>query len=233
MSLSQDLFQLQEYDTALDRARARLAEIDHILADRSELDAAQKLKTERAAYRDEKRKDLAEAEQQVQSQNQKIETNQLRLYGGAITNPKELEALQLESSSLGKYLEVLEERQLAAMLAAEAAQDEYETASSAVEALSEVKTRLDHTLLNEKADLEKQVESGEKARRNFLEKTAIPDLDRYQQLRKSLNGIAVTLMVADSCASCGSNIPSAIAQEVRAQKKLTPCPACKRILHPG
>ncbi len=233
MSRSQDLYQLQEYDSALDTARARIQKIDQILGDDSNLRSAQEILTRKEEVFDQKHKEFKRAETAVNDQNIKIEQNQKRLYGGAVTNPKELEDLQLESESLQRYLSVLEDKQLEAMLVMEEAESEKQSASAALESVREELTSLHASLLEERNNLELQIKSAEKAKEDFLTMNEIADLAEYTSSRKRSGGIAVTLMISDSCSACGASIPSAIAQEARSPGKLAFCPTCKRILHPG
>jgi len=176
---------------------------------------------------------LASAEVVVGDHSLKIDQNQKKLYSGSVTNPKELEDLQLESVSLKKYLSVLEERQLVAILELDEAQNDFNKASSEVAAIKEKMESEHGKLISEKNDLEHSITEANTQKDAFLSSNDIPDLHTYQSLLKSSGGIAVTLMVSSSCSSCGANIPSAIAQEARSPAKLAFCPTCRRILHPG
>lgn len=233
MSRSKTLYQLQQYDSGIDQAIKRIQSIDSILGDTTEFDSALKKQVELKIFLDEKQKILKSAEHTVEVQNQKIAQNQNKLYSGAITNPKDLEDLQLESTSLLKYLSVLEERQLEAMLEFDQAQVNYDQISAQVEEISLKKQTESEILSAEKSDLESGISSLRSDREALLTRAEILELPIYEILRKSSGGIAVTLMQNSSCSACGSNIPSAIEQEARSPKKLSFCPACKRILHPG
>lgn len=233
MSRSKTLYQLQQYDSGIDQAVKRIQSIDSILGDTTEFDNALKKQVELKIFLDEKQKILKSAEHTVEVQNQKIAQNQNKLYSGAITNPKDLEDLQLESTSLLKYLSVLEERQLEAMLEFDQAQVNYDQISAQVEEISLKKQTESEILSAEKSDLESGISSLRSDREALLTRAEILELPIYEILRKSSGGIAVTLMQNSSCSACGSNIPSAIEQEARSPKKLSFCPACKRILHPG
>ena len=138
----------------------------------------------------------------------------------------------MESSSLKKYLIVLEERQLEAMLEAEQAQEIFDQASANHESISAVKLTQSKDLNKEKNDLEENIQTLKSQKDSFLEKNEIPDLELYTDLRESHGGVAVTLMINGSCSSCGANIPSAIEQEAKSPGKISTCPTCKRILHP-
>ena len=233
MSRSQTLFKLQQYDTNLDSSFRRIAEIEILISDTSDLDKLHLIQDQRKLEFDEKQTELRSAENQVKDQNFKIEQNEKKLYGGMITNPKELEDLQLESESLKKYLTVLEERQLEAMLESDQAQSQYDEITAKVDDLSQQKNSVTKDLLTENNNLKEQIAITEKERNQYLEANAIPDLSIYNKLRESLGGIAVTIMTNSSCSSCGANIPSAIEQEARSPGNLSNCPTCKRILHPG
>ena len=233
MSRSKTLFLLQQFDSQIDNSAKRILEIDTILSDSKLLDKAIQIQDKTALELAEKKKLLNTAETAVGDQTLKIDQNQNKLYGGQITNPKDLGDLQLESVSLNKYLLVLEERQLEAMLEMEDAQQKHTNASLKVNSIKEDLEIEHQKLITEKESLEKLILELTDQRNLYLSSNLIPDLPTYDSLRKSAGGLAVTLMVADSCSSCGANIPSAIAQEARSPKKLAFCPTCKRILHPS
>jgi len=233
MSQSKTLYQLQQCDSGIDQAVKRIQAIESILSDSNELDFALKKQKEHKLILDEKQKFLKSAEHVVEIQNQKITQNQNKLYSGAVTNPKDLEDLQLESSSLQKYLSVLEERQLETMLESDQAQEIYNQTSAHAVTISQKKQAESEILSAEKSALESKISSLQSDRVAFLTNAEISELPIYENLRKSSGGIAVTLMQNSSCSACGSYIPSAIEQEARSPKKLSFCPACRRILHPG
>jgi len=232
MSRSEILYQLQQYDSGIDQATKRIQAIVLILSDTKELDIYLIKQEEHKHNLDEKQKILNSAEHNVEIQNQKIIQNQKKLYSGAISNPKDLEDLQLESASLQKYLSVLEERQLEAMLDTDQAQENYGQISARVEEISSQKQTESEILSVENTNLESTISSLQGNREALLTSSKILELPIYENLRKSSGGIAVTLMQNSSCSACGSNIPSAIEQEARSPTKLSFCPACKRILHP-
>jgi predicted nucleic acid-binding Zn-ribbon protein len=233
MSRSKTLFQLQQYDSQIDNSTKRINEINTILNDSKLLDKAIQTQDETASKLADKTKLLNIAETAVEDHALKIDQNQKKLYGGHVTNPKDLEDLQLESVSLNKYLLVLEERQLEAMLEKEEAQQIHNGASMEANSIREDMGSEHKKLIIEKESLERSIIDLSEQRDLYLSSNQIPDLPTYNSLRKSAGGLAVAVMVSDSCNSCGANIPSAVAQEARSPKNLAFCPTCKRILHPG
>jgi len=233
MNRSQTLFLLQQLDTGLDNAQYRIQEINNLLQNRSALDEAIIIRQEMESLHAENSKSLKIAEGEVSLQNAKLEQNQQKLYSGIVTNPKELEDLQMESNSLTKYLHVLEERQLEAMIVSDQSRSDFEAASVRLDEITR-NMENEHSELNqEKSILEAEITALAGKKKRYLEKEDLPDLSIYQSLRESSGGIAVTLMIDSSCSSCGASIPSAIEQAAKAPGKLAFCPTCKRILHPG
>ena len=157
MSRSEMLYQLQQYDSGIDQATKRIQAIVLLLSDTKELDIYLKKQEEYKYNLDEKQKILKSAEHNVEIQNQKIIQNQKKLYSGAISNPKDLEDLQLESASLQKYLSVLEERQLEAMLDTDQAQENYDQISARVEEISSQKQTESEILSVENTNLESTI----------------------------------------------------------------------------
>ena len=230
MSASLGLYRLQQVDRHIDRARNRLEAIRKTLENDAELKNAlsrnEKTKTEhhRAIH------DLKTAEAEVEAQKIKIEQTESSLYGGNVKNPKELQDLQKEVESLKKYLVTLEERELEAMLKAETADGE---SQSAKDDLESVQSRLggEHkTLIEERTSLIKQLEDLGEEREAALAPIPVDLLSVYEDLRRQKRGIAVTEVEEGTCASCGTTINAAVQQNARSQKQLVHCPSCGRIL---
>src|SRR5690606_7461187 len=100
MSRAFTLYRLQQVDTQLDQGAARLAEITRILNDNAALQAASLAHQGAQARLHSAHSALRAAEEEVASQQRCIANNQASLYGGAVTNPKELQDLQKEAEAL-------------------------------------------------------------------------------------------------------------------------------------
>ncbi len=231
MSRSKRLFQLQKIDSEIDQAKKRISEIDALLEEDEELIKAQDREMSARRKLEEKRKILKRAEREVKDQERKIEQNNAKLYGGKITNPKELEDLQLESESLERYLAVLEERQLEAMLEVDQAQSEHKQAFQELQNIQKSRKSLHAELNQEKSVLENKIQSLSQQRKAALEGISGDDLEEYETLRQSSGGIAVAKVNNNSCSACGTQVPSAVYQKARSASRLTHCKTCHRILH--
>lgn len=230
MSASLGLFRLQQVDSQIDRARARLEAIKKTLENDAELRSVQ--------TRFEKANDenllalhtLKNAEIEVEGLKKKIEQNESSLYSGNVKNPKELQDLQKDVASLKKHLVTLEERELEAMVTSENTGIEAEKAKSDVERVQARLSTEHKKLFEEQAELLKQLESLGQEREAAISPIDSAMLAAYEDLRKQKKGVAITGMEDNACSSCGTTINAALQQNARSQKQLAYCPSCGRIL---
>ena len=233
MSRSFKLFRLQQIDSEIVETQNRLLEIKRILDDDSAIrKASRNLETASSVYAD-RAGELRSAEQSVQTQKIKIEQSESTLYSGTVRNPKELEDLQNEVASLKRYLAVLEERQLEAMFAEEAALKEKE---DFLETLNQSKSEF--SSLTQKLSEERECLEKDKQRLNS-ERTAASnsiepeDLRLYESIYPRRGGLAVSAISEKSCSSCGSLINSTLLDIARSPEKIATCDSCGRILYCG
>ncbi len=215
----------------MDQIQGRLKAIQQILENDVELRAA----TERLASVEKKDKEAAhalkESEAEVEKQRIKIEQTESSLYGGHVQNPKELQDLQKEVAALKRYLETLEERQLEAMLTAEATENDVQNAQAGLE-LVHAKLKDQHQDLTQEIEtLQKDLE-----RLNSERQAVAPDIEEqslhvYEKLRVQKRGIAVTTVSDRACEACGTTLTPSQQQIARSSSQLFYCPTCGRILY--
>jgi predicted nucleic acid-binding Zn-ribbon protein len=227
------LYRLQQIDTQLDRATARLEEIEIALSEDKAVRRAQRRVEKAKDYLQEARKNLGGAEMEVQSQRNKIEQTEATLYGGKVRNPKELQDLQNESAALKRYLAVLEDRQLEAMLAVDEAEQGYEEADQELGKVKAEKSGEVAELSEEKATLLKEVSRLQVEREAAASGIPPDDMQIYAKLRIQRNGVAVAKVTDNACAACGSTLSAALLHSARLQNQLSRCASCGRILYAG
>jgi len=227
---------LQDLDTRLDQLRHRR---DH-LAERVELaDLAARARTlagghaevsarHRELVRDQKRHEdeLAGVEEKASREND-------RLYGGTITAPRELEALQAEIASLAARRRVLEDRVLEVMeqvepLDAQLAAQERERQSLLAEA-QQVQDRLAVA----EAELDAETD-GVTAARAALAATMDASLLADYEARRQRNGGVVVgrLRSGTTCSACSLGLSAVDLDRIRNldEDELVDCPECGVIL---
>ncbi|HIE57216.1 MAG TPA: hypothetical protein EYP88_03150 [Anaerolineales bacterium] len=230
MSRSRNLYRLQQIDTAIDQANARLKEIENLLADNASLRKATTLAKRTQQISDSAQKALQKAEEKVRNQRIKIEQTEATLYGGNIRNPKELQDMQNEAVALKRYLEVLEERQLEAMLSMdEAAAKNQEAQKLLAKYRTQAETQ-NARLRGERDQINKKVQELAQERQTAVGNIAPDDMKIYERLRKQRAGVAVAAVKDGNCAACGATLTAALHQAARSPSKIAFCASCNRIL---
>lgn len=230
MSASLGLFRLQQVDSQIDRIRTQLDAIRKTLENDSELrEALDRVETTRAEQH-RTLHDMKSVEAEALAQRIKIEGAESSLYGGSVTSPKELQDLQKDVASLKKHLATLEERQLEAMLAAEATEAGFQAAKAALEILQSKLGGEHKKLLDERTALTEKMESLAEEREASVTPIDGDLLQTYEDLRRQKRGLAIAEVEDNACVICGTNINAAKQQAARSQKQLAHCPSCGRIL---
>ncbi len=231
MSRSFKLFRLQQFDSQIDAANNRLNEIAAILGNNQLLQQAQDANQQAEQLLQTAQKELRRAEQQTLDQRRKIRQNSERLYGGTVKNPKELQDLQQEGEALQRYLEVLEERQLEAMLEVDEAENEFRQSQKRLDTVQAELVESHAALKGEQSQLDRDRERWIQERNATAETIPDEDLSLYQKRRTTRGGIAVTAVRGQTCGACGTRLSSALHQSARSSTRLAFCDTCGRILY--
>jgi predicted nucleic acid-binding Zn-ribbon protein len=232
MSRAESLYRLQLLDLELDRARRRLHEIETLLAGNPALDhtrseTAQADRALRLAS-----SELKSLELESQALDEKIATEEQRLYAGQIRNPKEMLDLQQELDSLKRRRGALDDQMLALMEQVEQLRADHLRCR---QALAQAERNFAEDSVHLRAECEKlqAAMEGELEQREALCRS-IPaqDIALYSAIRaKKPNGVAVALIKAGACSQCGEVASSQLVQQAHTGVALAICSNCGRILY--
>jgi len=231
MNLPLSLYRLQNIDTQLRHINTRLKEIEAILLqDESVQRALKNLEKSKVVVKDQA-KNLKDIEEQVQAKMIKFKLTQASLFGGKISNTKELQDLQNEGEALKRTITKLEEEQLLFMIALEEAQEaqrqtEYQYKQAIADQVSK-----NSRLLGEKTKLENDLPGLETQRQSIAQGIPSLTLEIYENLIKTKAGKAVAEVMDDSCNACGAMLTPAEIQSARSPATLLRCRTCGRILY--
>jgi len=153
-----------------------------------------------------------------------------RLYGGKVRNPRELQELQADIASLKRKRDTLDEQQLAAMDAVEAAEKNESTFKAALEAAQAARADETGSLLKDKGAVEAIIAKLDGEREAALISVNTEDQVTYDALRKQKR-LAISPLVDGSCSVCGVAPSSSRVQAARAGGDLVRCNNCGRILY--
>ena len=231
MNLGFQLFQLQSIDSELDRAQNRIKEIlTAIETDKNVALAKKRVETMEAELRKIK-SDFETIDYETDQKKVKKAQSEANLYSGRIQNPKELQDLQAEITSLNKMLGELEERSLEQLEKLEKAE---EKTSLLQNELKKVMTAFEtdkSRLIAEKGNLENTIKN--LSAKRFSQETQIPEdqMKIYVRLRNLKKGLAIAQLQDSSCSACGSSLTAGECQQVRSSSQLFYCPSCGRIIY--
>ncbi len=230
MTTARQMFALQELDIILDRIQGDQAKAEHEL---NNGDNAGNLESE--LERDAEWLQESELQQkatkiEAESQKERSENLNSQLYGGEITNPRDLESLEREASNV-RLLAEHHEKALSEINGkiAEAQNRKTELESQLDEArtawgIRQAKLQAAIKELNEER-------AGFESRRSKLTEGLDPtSLQHYETLRKSKGGLAVARVERGLCQGCRMSLPTHQQQRVRNGSQTVLCSSCGRIL---
>lgn len=235
MSDLETLLALQDHDTEIDRIRHRRSTLPSRLeleAVRARIAALDELLTVQRVVRDEVIARQRQLEHDVVSVEARIAEVDKRLYSGAVSASRELQAMSAEVDSLKTRLAALEDGILAAM-------EECEPLAAAVDALEAETTtlaaeadRLTAVLTVDEGALA-ATEATESAARSGLA-DQIPDalLADYERLRTRLGGVGAARIVGHSCSGCHLTLPAMEMEQIKnaGADDVVHCDQCGRIV---
>ncbi len=230
MTTPKRLFSLQELDLVLDRIQEGTGNAAR------ELDSDPGIEALEAALLEEKEKleriQSRRREQRLDVESQKERSSRLddQLYGGAVTNPRDLESMEQEATHARDLLKLHNDEALELEVQAEEAQ----TKCAALE-----KQRDDNSAAWEtrRADLQNNIARWALERDGLLveraDLTATLDqaeLKQYEVLRLAKKGLAVAKVERGLCQACRMSLPTHQVQKVRTGRQTVLCNSCGRIL---
>jgi predicted nucleic acid-binding Zn-ribbon protein len=225
------LFQLQQHDLDLERLLAEQQALANALQASTQL---KKLRIEQARAQQELRAGLQtqkEAEWTLEELERRLRTQEQRLYSGGITNPKELSTLQQEVQHLRAQQSRQEEMALEVMEVAGSLQDTARRATEALQRAEEGWAKSNAEGILRRDQLETKRQELQTKRAQFADTIDAELLKRYEALRRSKQGRAISKVEQNSCQWCRVILTPSELQHVRVSTELQTCSNCGRILY--
>lgn len=229
MTIAQSLLSLQDTDQALALRRREYREIETELESEGGLpelrDSCEKTKVRQL----EAKVETARLESDLATLKSEVEELETRLYGGAITNVRELTAIESEHSMARRNLAQVEESIAPAEVAAEHARQQLEDLTKELGEREKAWETRQVELRQEKA--KRGTAFNELLAARNAEASQIPEdaLARYTRLFRSNRGIAVVRVDRGVCQGCAVRLPVGELTRLRAADGPIPC-SCGRAL---
>jgi predicted nucleic acid-binding Zn-ribbon protein len=214
---------LSEHRSKLRETQALLGETPEVLQARAAQEQADKELIQQ-------RTRLKDLEFELQRVSDKLTATTARLYGGEVTNPKELHGLEQDHDYLKRASNKQEDDVLQAMTLLDQSEQDAAAASARHTAV-ETRWRVEQDKLTKQVEqLQARVATLAKDRAQIAASLDATARALYEELMKKKAGRAVALLVGQTCGGCRVTLPSGKAQEVRRGQGLITCVNCERIL---
>jgi predicted nucleic acid-binding Zn-ribbon protein len=233
MTVTADLYALQQIDTALDAAERELEQIRGRFGDSPAVAEARTAVAVLEARRHAAEFRTRELEAAVAGLRAKMVPVERRLYDGTVGNPKELQSLQDELEMLRRQQRTLEDQQLEAMEELEQTAADLAAARTAVAAAEAAWVADQGGLRERQAALEGELKRLRAQRQARAARIDAGPLALYERLRRARWGLAVAKIERGTCLGCRIALPTTLQQRARSGLQVVQCTSCERILYAG
>jgi hypothetical protein len=233
MSQISNLFRLQKIDTQVDQINLRFIQISDILSSDHSVNDAEITLDETKSTTELSKKKLKGLEEDLNSLQIKNEISEAALYGGKISNPKELKDIQEEISSFKRRITHIEDQILDAMEQTEICEQNQNIAQENLVKTQSVFATQKAILVAEQSQLISNRENLLSEHKATLNSISPENIDIYNRLRKIKRGIAVSSSEDGACNACGSSLRPEEIQIAHSSEQISYCSSCGRIIYAG
>jgi len=234
MQLSGDLLlTLQEVDERLTKKQQELDQLNAELEGHAEIPVL----TERVEHEREtsieRRAHLARLEVDADAQRERVEELEERIYGGTVTNLRELTAVEEEQTNARRELMQAEESLGPARLAAEDSERAKEELTTTLAERETTWAVSAPKLRRQSRAAAKEVAVLEQERAEVSKNVPADELTLYDQLLFRRHGVAIARVERGVCLACHITLPLKEASRLRRSDAIVTCGNCGRILIPS
>jgi predicted nucleic acid-binding Zn-ribbon protein len=227
----ESIYKLQLLDDEIEAKADSLRTVEEQLDSDEDLLAARRAVEGREAALRKSRSQLRDLELDLEQVSSKAAAAKNALYGGEITNPKELAGIEQELEYLARRQSVLEEDALAVMAEVEEREDRQQAAEELLACTQETHDASQLELRQKAEELRDRLSSLSVERDGIRETISSKHLAVYDGLRVQKRGQAVALLENGVCQGCRVALPTSLVQRVRRGTELVHCGSCQRILY--
>ena len=233
--LSEVLMRVQAHDTRIDQLRHRT----ETLPERSELRALDERRGALLAELADVQKQVDELTARQRELEQRIDAAatrrgslEERMRSGAVSDVRDLQAMDHEVQQLGARQQSLEDEEIALLEEEEPLDAVLEKQRAALAELDADRSRLVASIAAAEEELGTALGKEEVLRSESAVDLPRDLADRYERLRSRLGGVGAAHLVGDRCDGCHLTLPSVDVERIRnlPPGEFATCPQCDRIL---
>jgi len=229
MSLTGQLYKLQQLDLELQRKQQELSEVEHQLSDNKALVVAEsKLASQKEQMEDARRKQKS-SEWELEDLQEKLRRIDSKLYSGTTKDPKELVNLEKEVKGLKSQIGPKEDTLLGLMSQVEEIEARVKTTAEEIERLKREWEQRQETFGQRKSEVEDLLARLRGDRNGLAQQIDSEAINTYERIRLT-RGQAVVKVERGKCQGCHITVPTSQWQKAKAGD-LIQCNSCSRILY--
>jgi len=225
------LYRLQEIDSAIVEREALLAELDDGTSAQAELDQHQAKLEHLQGELHQQRAEQRNLELELKGVEEDKREKHSRAYGGMVSDPKELAALERKLEELERNKERLEDRILALLDDIEAREAEMEQHQQATDQLERRMREIATSCQQQTQRTHNELEELRAKREELAPTIDVNLLGQYDELRQRLGGVAIVAVVGGMCTGCNLAVPRSTEVRARHGNAIVKCESCRRMLY--
>ena len=231
MSEIERLYELQELDLRIVNLENEIARLEAKLSDDSILAEASKRLRALEAHADQFAARRRTVDRTLEGLQDRLERIQARLYSGAITNVKEMEAAEAERAVTERSIAENEDELLEIMVTAEEIDESLAKGRQIVGKLENQRQADISSLTAKVDDARGKLLTLSPQRSEMTAAISPPTLHRYETLRSSKGGMAIARVERGLCSGCRMALTTSELQRVRSATDPMSCGSCRRLLY--
>jgi hypothetical protein len=227
------LLELQELDTASDRLRTRLRQLEGQEGLREARGKAQDAESHVGRLKlelDEVETHQRRLESDADSLTRKMEAERARLYDGSVANPKELQSIEHEVANLKSRVGRIEDETIEVMERREGLESAIGEAEGELARTRAALAEFEGTAATELVDVERRLAERADARAALLPSFDAELLDLYEDLRAQKKGVAAAALTDGICHGCHQQLSPVYLDRLKRADPPWRCEHCRRIL---
>ncbi len=225
------LYVLQELDWDLAAFEKELSEVRAKLADDSAVTAAAKQAETLTAQLDLLGSTRRKTDRNVQELEEKLKIAEAKLYGGSVTNTRELAAYEEERKIVQTNLGGEQDKLLELMVQIEDLQSTRDAAEAELERLQAERGEEYADLTKREEELGGSIDELRTERKKTIPEFPASALSVYESLLKARGGHAVAKVERGLCQACRISLSIVQLNKARTSSGIVQCSSCRRILY--
>jgi len=224
------LYQLQQTDSQTEANEAELSGLDNGETLAGELEAEEAKLSELEDKLAVAQAELRDKQLQLQGTEDDRQDKWDQTYGGRISDPKELSALERKIQELDRRKDKLEEDIIMLLDDVETFQEQVDQKQADVETMSSRLSEVRQHFEQRSAELSKNLQDLAQRRCELRAQINSTLLGDYEHTRQHSANVAVAVVEHRACSACHTAVASSVIGELKQATRVVRCESCRRIL---